>query len=268
MARRSGTSLRGLRAGKFRAVEYINLLALIVGIISGLFIITGTVPALVILPVLAGLGLDGILRTHPAGRVRGATTAVLDLVTPVTFAFAAALFFRYAASGYWTVLAAVATGLLFAAVAYAAYYAQDTGAEERGVSRISMLSAAYAALFALLAVFYSADFSFPAAALLAGIAAALAAIEVFRDADLRPLDLAICALAAGVFLAQARWAAGFVRIDGILAATLLVVVFYVGTGVAVSALSRRLDQRAGMEYAIVAIVGLAVVLVGRLTTGT
>jgi len=268
MAQRQLRSFRSLRDGQFRAVDYINLLALAVGIISGLFIITGTPIALILLPILAGLGLDGILRSHPAGRLRDAAAEALDLVTPVAFVFAAALFFRWAASGYWSLLAAIATAVLFGIVAYAAYYGQNAASTENGATRLAILGADYITLLAFLSVFYAHDYSYLAASLLAGVAATLVAIDIFRDAGLSFPEHALFALAAGVFVALSRWAIAYVRIDGILAAVLLLVAFYVGVGVTVAALTRRLDQRAGAEFVSVSVVGLLVVVIGRVVGGS
>jgi hypothetical protein len=258
--------LRAVRVGRFRPVDYINLLVLVVGVLTALFIITGAVPALMVSAVLAGLGLEGILRGHPTGRLRTSVVSTLDLVTPVALLVASALLFRYVASGYWTLAASAVTALAFGMVCYATYYAQDVEPAAGGLPRIVVLAADYAGMFALLAVFYSFDLSFPAAALLTGVAAALFAVDVYRDSGVASLDHSIYALVTGVMIAQVRWAAGYVRLDGVLAATLLLVTFYVGTGMTVAALTRRLDRRAGMEFALVGLVGLAVVVVGRIST--
>lgn len=253
---------------RLRWIDRVNILAVIVGVLAGLFILTGSLAALFVLPAVAALGLDGILRSHQAARFRGPIDTATQILGPVAFAVAAALFFRYLASGYWSLLASVATGLAFGAVSYAAYFSLDTESRRGGASRTVLLTAAYAGLFGLLAAFYSFDLALPAAAGLAWLVGTIAAVEVFRDADLNAGDLVLYSLAAGFVLAQVRWAESFVRIDGLLAAMLLLLVFYVTTGLALSALRHRLDRRVGAEFVLVGAVGLVIVVAGRLITAS
>ena len=55
---------------RFRQSDRINLLALAVGAVAALYILTGAFVAAVLLPLLAGLGAEGVLRGHPAARLR------------------------------------------------------------------------------------------------------------------------------------------------------------------------------------------------------
>jgi len=260
--------LRGPWIQRLRTVDRINLLAIVVGVLSAFFILTGTVFILFLLPLLAGLGLDGVLRSHPAGRLRAKATSASQLITPLAFSVAVALFFRYAASGYWAVLAAVASGAAYGAVAHAEYGLLDADVMNGGVGRTVLLSAAYAGLFCLLATFYAFDLPLVVGTGLTMLCGVLFAIEVFREAELATSDLALYAGATGFALGQVRWAIGFVRLDGMLAALLLLLVFYVLTGLTLTARGHRLNRRTFTEYATVGLVGTVIVLVARLVTGS
>jgi hypothetical protein len=157
--------LSRLHLRRFRPLDVVNLLAITVTVLAGLFILTGASAALFVLPVVAALGLDGVLRTHPAGALRGGPGAAAQLLLPAAFAVAAALFFRYVSVGYWGVLATLGTGLLFALLCYAEYAALDHD-DANALPRTVMLVAAYAGLYGLLAAMYAYDLSAPAAALL------------------------------------------------------------------------------------------------------
>jgi len=100
------------------------------------------------------------------------------------------------------------------------------------------------------------------------LAGTIASVEIYRDAGLNSADLVIYSLASGFVIAQVRWAAGFVRIDGLLAAMLLMLVFYVVTGLTLSAVTRKLDRRTGTEFVAVGLAGLAIVIAGRLITAS
>lgn len=180
----------------------------------------------------------------------------------------ASLFFRYVASGYWSVLAAIGTGLAFGAICYAEYFSLDADESRGGAARLLLVSADYAGVFALLSAFYAFDLALPAAAALAGLVGAIFAYDIFRDAELRATDVVVYSLVSGFLLAQLRWAAGYLAIDGLLAALLLLMVYYVATGLTFSSLTRRLDRRIAAEYLLVGGAGLLIVLVGRLTTGS
>lgn len=263
-------STRGLSRqslSRMRPIDRVALLAGVVAVLAGFFIITGSVPLLFLLPVVAALGLDGILRGHPASRLRGATTTATQLLLPAAFVVAAALFFRYVASGYWSLLASLATGALFTIVGAAAYASLDLDAEAGGLPRLVLVAAAYAGLYGLLAAFYAFDLSPFAAAVLAGVAGAIFAVELFREVDLASGDLALYAAASGFALAQVRWAAAYVRLDGLLAAMFLLLVFYVLTGLTLAAVTRKIERRVAVEYGLVGAIGVAIVIAGRLITG-
>lgn len=260
--------MRGLRSARLRWLDTINLLAIVVTLLSGFFILTGTWVVVCVLPVLAALGLDGVLRSHPVGRIRTLHTAATQVLAPVGLAVAASLFFRWVATGYWGVAGALVTGAVFAIAAYAAYLSLDVQASPASFARTMLVVTAYAGFFALVAVYYTFDLSQPAAAALTGIAAALFSVEVFREADFSPADLITYSLATGFVLAQVRWAAGYIRLDGLLAALLLLLVFYVATGLLLAAARRRLDRRIGTEFGAVGLAGLAIVVAGRLIAGS
>jgi Protein of unknown function (DUF5656) len=259
--------VRGARFSRMRWVDRVNLLAMVVGVLGAFFILRGDWVVLFVLPLIAGLGLDGVLRAHPAARFRGAAATMQQLVCPVAFSVAASLFFRYVSSGYWGFVASIGTGLAFGIVAYAAYFTLDADSPATGAARLVLLAASYAALFGLLAAFYAYDLALPVAAVITAVAATICSVEVFREADLNGPDLVTYTLATGFVIAQVRWAAGFLRIDGLLAAMLLLVVFYVITGVTVAAVGHRLNRRLSVEFLAVGAVGVAIVVAGRLITG-
>ncbi len=255
--------LTRLQLRRLRPLDLVNLLAIAITVLAGLFILTGAAPVLFVLPVVAVLGLGGILRNHPIGRLRSGAGAAAQLLLPAAFVVAAALFFRYVSVGYWGVLASLGTGLMFAIVCYAEYATLDSD-DANALPRTVLLVAAFAGFYGLLAALYAYDLSAPAASLLCGVAAAIFAVELFRESELGPADQALYGLISGVVVAQVRWALQFVRLDGLLGAMLLLLVFYSLTGLALAAIARRLDRRVAAEYGFVACAGLCIIIAARL----
>lgn len=248
---------------RLRPLDLVNLLAIAITVLAALFILTGSVPVLFVLPIVAALGLDGVLRGHPLGRLRASGESAGQLLLPAGFVVAAALFFRYVSVSYWSLLAALAIGVAFALVCYAEYATLDID-DANALPRTVLLVAAFAGLYGLLAAFYAYDLSAPAAALLCGVAGAVFAYELYREAELSAAERALYTLAAGFVLAQIRWALQFVRLDGLLAAMFLLLAFYLITGLSLAALARRLERRVAAEYGMVAVIGLVVIVVARL----
>ncbi|HZQ38209.1 MAG TPA: hypothetical protein VFD32_19935 [Dehalococcoidia bacterium] len=255
--------LSRLQLRRLRPLDLVNLLAIAVTVLAGLFILTGSAPVLFVLPVVAALGLDGVLRGHPLGKLRSSAAIAEQLLLPAAFVVAAALFFRYVSVSYWSLLAALGTGIAFALVCYAEYATLDLD-DAHALPRTVLLVAAFAGLYGLLAAFYAYDLGAPAAALLCGVAGAVFAFELYRETELSAADRALYTLVSGFMLAQVRWALQFLRLDGLLAAMFLLLVFYLITGLSLAAVARRMDRRVGAEYSIVAIAGLAVIVVARL----
>ncbi len=88
---------------------------------------------LLLMALLAGLGTDGIVRTHPQSPFRHLDETALYLFVPVLFTLAVGLFLEEAAEGYWTVPAGLLAALPFAILVQAEYNSVQPGSEASGV---------------------------------------------------------------------------------------------------------------------------------------
>ena len=66
-----------------------------------------------------------------------------------------------------------------------------------------------------------------------------------------------------MIVAEARWVLYFIPLDGFLAGVFILLVFYLTTGVISHYLTDHLDRNVLMEFALVSLVGLAIVVGGR-----
>jgi hypothetical protein len=245
---------------------YIPLLGAVFAIGVSLFVaIEPTKPwILLVVVALVGLGTDGILRTHPRASLQGWSDTAPFLFVPVLFALAAGLFLEEVVSGYRTVPAViVATGLLSAGL-YGEYVTTIAHGPSYALGRLILNILTYLSAFAFYAVVYEFDVGLVPASFAVGLFSTLLTVEILRDSEADAFRALAFSAAIGLVLAEMRWVLYFIPLDGFLAATLLLMIFYQATGMMQHYLSRDLDRATAIEFSSVTFVGLAIVVIGRL----
>ncbi len=214
---------------------------------------------------LTALGMSAILRTEAPGGAQplegqpDPADTIFSLIIPVLWVFGAGLLAEEVAGGFWSLAAALAIAVGLGAIVRAETTSLDPEAEWYQGARFALNAVAYAIAFALFAFPYAAGLDRLPASLFVGVAAALMSIELMREAPTPPIQVLVIASVAGLLLAEARWALYFLPLDEFLAATLLLLTFYIATGVLQSQLLSRLTPSAAMEYAVVGATGSFVV---------
>ena len=243
----------------------IPLLAIIYGIGLALFLaVEPTKPwILLVVVALVGLGSDGILRSHPRGQLHGVADTAPFLFVPVLLTLASGLFLEEVVQGYRTVPAVIGASALLAAALYGEYVSVVSHGPSYALGRLLLNVLTYLAAFAFFAVIYAFDVELLAAAFAIGLFSLLLAVEVFREAEADAYRALVFAAVIGVVVAEARWALYFIPIDGFLAALLLLLVFYQATGLVQHHLTGHLNRAIAVEFSLVTVVGLAIVIVGR-----
>jgi hypothetical protein len=92
------------------------------------------------------------------------------------------------------------------------------------------------------------------------VVSTLLALEFLRSAGRDFRRTILYALIAGLITGEIIWAMNYWRIQGLTGGLILLLGFYVATGLANQQLQGRLTRRVLVEYAIVALVGLVVLL--------
>ena len=225
---------------------------------------------LLLLTGLTALGMSALLRTEGpvhidvAGeRFRTAPDAaatVFSFVVPVLWVFGAGLLAEYISVGYWSLLAALGVGVGLGVIVYAEIDSLDKETEAYQVARFTLNVAAYVIVFALFAVPYALDLGRVSSALFIGIAAVLMTVELMREAPMASLRVLIMALTSGFLLAETRWALYYLPLADFLSATLLLLQFYVTTGVLQTALLTRFTTAIMVEYITVGGTGLLIIV--------
>src|SRR4029077_7727442 len=107
----------------------------------------------------------------------------------------------------------------------------------------------------------------PAAAAV-GIVTLLLSVEVLREAEADPLRALVYSGVIGLIVAEARWDLYFLPLESYLAAVLLLLVFYLGSGLVQHHLTDDLPPPVVIEFVAIAIIGVLIVAVGRIFEST
>jgi hypothetical protein len=243
----------------------IPLLAVAYGIGLALFLAVEPTKPWILLTVvgLVGLGTDGILRSDRRAGLRGPTDTAPFLFVPVLFALAAGLFLEELVRGYATVPAAIGASALLGTAVYGECASAVTDSPSYAQGRLVLNVLTYLSAFAFYAVVYAFDVDLLPAAFAVGLFSLLLAVELFREAEADAYRALVFSGAIGLVVAEARWALYFLPLEGFLAAVLLLLVFYLATGLVQHHLTGQLNRRIATEFSIVSAIGLAVVIIGR-----
>ena len=84
-----------------------------------------------------------------------------------------------------------------------------------------------------------------------------------RAAEADAYRALVFSAAIGIVVGEMRWALYFIPLEGFLAAILLLLVFYLATGLVQHHLTGHLNRTIAAEFGVVTALGLAVVIVGR-----
>jgi hypothetical protein len=166
----------------------------------------------------------------------------------------------------------------FAAMLNGQYLSVDARWPVYPTARLVVSIGAYIAAFALYSVVYEFNIGLLGGAFAVGLASLLLSVEILREAtplgttSVGPMSqtktgavraAAIYPCAIGLVLAQLTWSLHFLPLEGFLAAAFLLLAFYVATGIAQNYLLRQLDLATAGEFAVVAAVGLSIVVIAH-----
>jgi hypothetical protein len=243
----------------------VPLLAVVYAVGLALFLAVEPTKPWILLCVVAlvGLGTDGILRAHARAQLTGVADTAPFLFVPVLFSLAAGLFLEEVILGYWTVPAVIGAAVLLAASVYGEYVSVLSHGPSYALGRFVLNVLTYLAAFAFFAVIYNYDVALVPAAIAVGLFSFLLAVEVFREAEADAYRALVFSAVIGLVVAEARWALYFIPLEGFLAAVVLLLVFYLATGLIQHYLTNHLNRTIATEFVLVTALGMVVVIAGR-----
>jgi hypothetical protein len=212
---------------------------------------------------LSALGTDGIVRSNPRWQGEGAFASLVYLFLPFLTVLGAGLFVDEATGGYARPASATAAAAVIGIVAYGEYHTVDFSSRMYGPMRLVLAVITYLTAFALYTVVFTRDFDITVGAVAVGVASAALAMELLRESRLLGISSLLVGLAIGISVGELRLALYFFPLDGLLAGALLIIGFYLATGLAHHLLDHDLEWSTTAEYLLVAAVGTAAVVVTR-----
>ncbi|MFN0146247.1 MAG: hypothetical protein ACKVT1_07040 [Dehalococcoidia bacterium] len=236
---------------------------------AGLFAFLGIRPyqpwILWLTAALAGLAVDGIVRASPRWPGHGVFGSVVYVVLPALAVLGAGFFIDHAIDGYARMGAALVPAVAAGFIAWAEYQTVDLESRRYGTMRLALAVATYLAAFALYTVIFTNHLGLLVGTVCTGLVSMALALELLRET--RPLgpSALLVSLAIGVSLAELRLALYFFPLDGLLAGALLIIGFYLATGIIHHLLDHDLEWATTAEYLLVALVGTAAVVITRVT---
>jgi len=205
-------------------------------------------------------GTDAIVRSHPTAQRIEARYSFVTWTLPGLTVLLAAVLLPQAPTQLYQLVGFVATGLILILVISAEYDTVDPTGRHYPVARLSLNAWAYLLALVVFILIYSAKARSLLSATVVTLISTLLALEFLRSAGRGFRRTALYATIAGLCTGEIVWAMNYWRVSGITGGLILLLGFYVTTGLANQKLQGRLTRRVLIEYAVVALVGLVVLL--------
>jgi hypothetical protein len=205
-------------------------------------------------------GTDSIVRSHPTAQRIEARYSFVTWTLPGLTVLLATLLLPQAPSQLYRLAGYVLIGLILLLVISAEYYTVDPSHRLYLTARLSLNAWAYLVALVLFVLIYSAKARSLISATGVTLVSTLLALEFLRSAGRSFGRTALYAAIAGLCTGEIIWAMNYWRIHGVTGGLILLLGFYVATGLANQQLQGRLTRRVLIEYGAVALIGLFVLL--------
>jgi len=205
-------------------------------------------------------GTDAIVRSHPTAQRIEARYSFVTWTLPALTVLLATVLLPQSPTRLYQIAGFVLTGLLLILVISAEYYTVDPTNRHYLGARLSLNALAYLLALVIFVLIYSAKARSLISATGVMVVSTLLALEFLRSAGRGFSRTALYAAIAGLCTGELIWAMNYWRISGVTGGLILLLGFYVATGLANQQLQGRMTRRVLIEYATVALIGLAVLL--------
>jgi hypothetical protein len=216
----------------------------------------------ILLASLACTGTDALVRTHPRAREVSLRHTFVYWIQPGLLGLATARLLALAPTRLLWAAGLIATGLLFVGVLVAEYTTVDPLAPAYSQARLLLNVIAYALAFALFVIVYQTrGRSLITATAMLVISFTLALDLLWSAVTTRGAGhTTMLAATVGMIVGECSWAMNYWQISEWSGGMLLLLIFYMMTGIASQHLQDRLSRHVLIEFVVVAVMGIAVLL--------
>ncbi len=209
---------------------------------------------------LACTGTDSVIRSHPRSRAGELPYTFVFWILPGLVTLLAILLLPRAPSTRYWLVGLVTTAALISLVVAVEYRTVDPADPAYRLARLGLNLTAYLAALGLFIVIYDskARSLITATATLAG--GWLLALDLLRDTQQPMRRIVLYASIVGLLLGESVWALNYWRGSSFTVGGLLLLLFYVVTGVAQQHLQGNLNRRTLIEFAVVGMIGAMILL--------
>jgi len=219
-----------------------------------------------LLASLACTGTDSLVRSHPLVRWGESCHTFAFWTLPGLLVVAATLLLPLAPDGpaapfrsYWLGGLAL-TALLLLLTAVAQYHTIDLTDPHYRPARLALNILVYLVALSLFALIYSSKARSLLSATTMAAVGSLLALELLRGTHQNLRLTGLYTLITGLALGEVTWALNYWTVNRLTGGLLLLLVFYMVTGLSRERLSQSLNRRALVEFALVALVGIGLII--------
>ncbi|MCS7002912.1 MAG: hypothetical protein NZ518_08700, partial [Dehalococcoidia bacterium] len=209
---------------------------------------------------VVAVGADSLVRSHPKSYLHDVAHSLLFWILPALVALGAAVFLRLFGGGLAVVGGLALAGVLLTLVMLAEYLTVDPREPAYAPARLALNLATHLAAFSL----YTAIYATKERSLYTGTAVAvvstLLAVELYRSAEAPPWRTWLYAAITGLMVGQVHWALNYWPIGSLSGGVVLLLVFYLISGVVQNHLLGRLSRVVAVEFAAVTVAGMALLV--------
>jgi hypothetical protein len=211
-----------------------------------------------LLVVMTGAGVDSIMRSHPQTQNADWAYSLFFWGVPCALIILSLVVLPLSPNTLFWLGALAAVGLLLSLVVIAQYYAIDERSPHARAAQWALSLAAYAGVLLFCALIYGARVRSLLSATAISIVSTLLAAELLRPhASRLPVRRAwLYSAMVGVVLGEVAWALNHVSLSAVAAGILLLLIFYVVSGLAKQHLDGQLARPVIVEFVVVSILGL------------
>ncbi|MFQ6058870.1 MAG: hypothetical protein ACE5MB_08355 [Anaerolineae bacterium] len=214
-----------------------------------------------LLAALTCAGVEGIVRSHPEAEAARTRYTFTFWILPALLTLAGAVLLpRLLPYPRLWLGGLAAMGLFLALVVMGEYLTLDPDDPRSQRARLGLNLVTYVAALVL----YTAVYATRARSLLSATAVLLAstllALELLRGAAGQMRRTWLYALTVGLIMGEATWALNYWSVEALAAGVLLLLIFYLATGLAQQHLLDQLTRRVLLEFALAALIGLGLIL--------